>query len=85
MRDISFGDSCGFTKTYHLSGWNEAAVFTMFTQELHISLEKLPRWSAWGSSAWIVLYRERRVSEPAEPDALVDRALELFGLFQFGE
>ncbi|MCP3906199.1 MAG: hypothetical protein GY715_21450 [Planctomycetes bacterium] len=59
-KDIDFDEHPEFSKQYALSGTDEASVRAMFTPDVITFLESVPRLSAEGHGAWLIVFRPGR-------------------------
>ena len=73
--DIDFESEPAFSKAYHLSGPDEAAVRTLFNADTIRRLEAQvdKHWSIDGQQHWLIVYRANKTIKPeARPEFLLE-------------
>jgi len=85
MPDINFEDSPGFSREYHLLGWNEEAVRALFTPEIRTHLAEHPGWSVRGNRGRIVVFKKGEVRKSDDQSEFVTQSFETLMLFRKGE
>lgn len=85
MPDINFDDSPAFSKEYHLLGWNEEAVRTLFTPEVRNYLAQHPGWTVRGDRSQIAVFKKGKVCKPGDQPAFISESFEMLALFKEGE
>lgn len=85
MPDINFDDSPEFSKEYHLLGWNEEAVRTLFIPEVRSHLAQHPGWTVRGNRSRIVVFKKGKTCKPDDQSAFISESFEMLTLFRRGE
>ncbi|MDG1894379.1 MAG: DUF3592 domain-containing protein [Fuerstiella sp.] len=85
MPDINFDDSPDFSKEYHLLGWNEEAVRTLFIPEVRDHLAQHPGWTVRGNRSQIAVFKKGKTCKPDDQPAFISESFEMLTLFRQGE
>lgn len=82
---VSFPDSPGFSKEYHLHGWVEEPVRILFNEKVREYLTRETGWSIRGKSNRLIIFRHQETCPEDELNSFVESCLPIFELFQEAE
>lgn len=84
MQDIDFESSPAFSRSYRLTGADEAAVRELFKPEaLHFFASEKGLWVE-GAGEWVIVYRRSRRVSPADLPGFLDQAARVSEVFRRG-